>query len=127
MGNAVLCRFCGTWIHERCAEIERVTNKLAIDAKCRKCKGYHENVEDQKENLHEDVETVTDFACLGDRIFSVGECEAGVASRTRLVWVELGITKIYFAEKISLKIIIYYVLFSMPIKILVIPNLCEKS
>ena len=41
-------------------------------------------MEDQEEKLHEDVETVTDFSCLGDSIYSVGECDAAVASRTRL-------------------------------------------
>ena len=60
-----------------------VTNRLAIDAKCRKCKGYHKNVEDQKEKLHDDVETVIDFSYLGDRINSVGGCEVAVTSRTR--------------------------------------------
>ena len=36
--------------------IKRVINRLAIDSKCRKCKGYHKNMEDQKEKLHYDVE-----------------------------------------------------------------------
>ena len=38
--------------------IEGVTNRLAIDFECWKCCGYHENVEDQNEKLHDDVETV---------------------------------------------------------------------
>ena len=50
---------CGNYIHGRCARIKRITNILAIDFKCRKCKGYHKNVEDQNEELHDDVETVT--------------------------------------------------------------------
>ena len=49
MLNAVLCKACQNWINGRCAKIKRVTNRLAIDIKCRKCKGYHKNVEDQKE------------------------------------------------------------------------------
>ena len=40
MLNAVLCKSCGNWIHGRCAKITRVTNRLAIDYKCRKCKWY---------------------------------------------------------------------------------------
>ena len=59
MANAVLCTSCGNWIHGRCAKIKSVTNRLAIDLRCRKCKWYHENVEDSKEKLHDDLLTVT--------------------------------------------------------------------
>ena len=69
MLDAVLCKSCGNWIHGRYAKIKGVTNRLAIDFTCRKCNGYHhKNVEDQKEKLHDDVETVTGFSYLGDRI-----------------------------------------------------------
>ena len=57
-----------------------MTNTIAIDMKCRKRKGCHTNVGDQKEKLHEDVETVTDFSYLGDRINSEGGYEAAVTS-----------------------------------------------
>ena len=80
--NAILCKSCGNWIHGRCAKIKRVTNRLAIDFKCRKCKGYHKNV-DQKEKLHDDVEIVTEFSYLGDRINSG---VSAVTSRTRIRW-----------------------------------------
>ena len=59
-------------MHGRCAKIKGVTNRLAIDFKGRKCKGYHEYVEDQRKKLHDDVETVTEFSYLGDRINSGG-------------------------------------------------------
>ena len=39
VANAVLCKSCGNWICEKFAKIKRVTNILAIDFKCRKCKG----------------------------------------------------------------------------------------
>ena len=65
-----------------------VTNRLAIDLKCRKCKGYHKN-EDQKEKLHDEVETVTEFSYLGDRINSGGGCEAAITSRTRIGWAKI--------------------------------------
>ena len=84
---AVLCKSCGNWIHRRCAKIKRVTNRLAIDIKCRQCKGCHENVEEQEEKLHDDVKTVTDFSFLGDRINSGGRFRTAVTSRTRLEWV----------------------------------------
>ena len=48
------------------------------------CTTYHKNVEDQKENLHDDVETVTEFSYLGDIIYSGGGRVAAVTSRTRL-------------------------------------------
>ena len=85
---AVLCKSCGNWIHGRGAKIKRVTNTHAIDMRCRKFKECHRNVGDQEDKLHEDVETVTDFSYLGDRIYSEGGCEAAVTSRTRLGWVE---------------------------------------
>ena len=83
MFNAVLCKSCGNGIHGRCAKIKMVTNTLAIDIICGKSKGCHENVEDQKEKLHDDGNTVTDFSYLGDFIYLVGECEVAVTSRTR--------------------------------------------
>ena len=61
MANAVLCKFCENCIHGRCANIKSVTNKFAIEFICRKCKGFHENMQDQKEKMHYDVETVTVF------------------------------------------------------------------
>ena len=33
MISAVLCKYCGNWIHGRCAKIKMVTNRLAIDSK----------------------------------------------------------------------------------------------
>ena len=89
MANAVLCKCCVNWIHGRCAKIKRVTNRLVIKFKCRKCKGSQKNVEDQKETLPNDMEAVTDFSYLGDRINSVGGCEVAVTSRTRLGWIRL--------------------------------------
>ena len=83
MANAVICKSGGKWIHATCAKSKKVTNRLAIDLKCMKCKGCHKNVEDQEEKLHDDVETVTDYSYLGDGINS-GGCEAAVTSKTRL-------------------------------------------
>ena len=56
----------------RCAKIKRVTNRLAIDLRCRKRNGCHGHVEEHEEILHEDVETVTDLSYLGDGINSRG-------------------------------------------------------
>ena len=54
-----LCISSENLIHGRCAKIKRVTNRFAIDPKCRKCKEYHKNIEDQNDKLHDDVETMT--------------------------------------------------------------------
>ena len=62
-----------------------VSNRSANDIKRIKCKGCHENVED--EELHVDVVTETDFSYLGGRINSGDGCQAAVTSRTRLGWV----------------------------------------
>ena len=43
-----------------------------------------QNVEDQKEKLHDDVETVTEFSYLGDRINSGGGCEVAETSGNRI-------------------------------------------
>ena len=61
MVNAVLCKSCGNRIHGRCTKIKMVTNRLAIDFKCRKFKGRHENLENQKEKLHDGVKAVIVF------------------------------------------------------------------
>ena len=59
-----------------------------------KCKGYHKNVEYQKEKLHYDVETGTGFSYLGDRINS-----GDGYNRTRLGWVKFREKKMYIAER----------------------------
>ena len=41
-------------------------------------------MEDQKEKLHDDAETITDFSYLEDRINTGVGCEAVVIFRTRL-------------------------------------------
>ena len=89
MANAVLCKSCGNWIYGRCSKIKRVTNRLVVSFRCRKCNWCLVNVEEQKEHLVNDMETVIDFSYLGDRINSVGGCEAAVTSRTRLGWMKL--------------------------------------
>ena len=65
-----------------------MTNRLVIDIKCRKCRLWHKNIDDQEEKLHDDVEPVTDFPYLGDRIISGGGCEAALTSIIRLVWIK---------------------------------------
>ena len=49
----------------------------------RKCNGCHKN---HLEKLIEDVETVTNFSYIGNRIYPGGGCEEAVTSNTRLGW-----------------------------------------
>ena len=59
----------------RCAKINRVTNRHTVDLKCTKCQGHHDNEEDHREKLLDDVETMAEFSYIGDIIKSGGGCE----------------------------------------------------
>ena len=84
MVDVVLCKSCGNWIRGRCAKMKRVTNRFAIDFKCTKCNGSHKNIDQKGKFNDDDVETVTDFSYLSDRLNSGCGCEEAVTSRTRL-------------------------------------------
>ena len=57
------------------------------------------------EKLHDDVETVTDFSYLGDRIYSGGGCEVAVTSRTRIGWAKFSVCHdLLCRKKFTLKI-----------------------
>ena len=77
---AVLCKSCGNWIQVGCAKIKKVTNRHAIDLNVRNAMGITKIIEDQKEKLHDDMETVKEFSNLDDRINSGGGCEVAVTS-----------------------------------------------
>ena len=61
-----------------------MTNKLAIYHRCRKCKRSQKNVVNQKEKLHDDVETVTEFSYICDKVYSESGRAVAVTSRTGL-------------------------------------------
>ena len=42
----------------------------------------------QEEKLCDEVETVTEFTYLGDRVSAGGGCEAAVTARTRYIWIK---------------------------------------
>ena len=64
MAIAELCKSCEKWLNEICAKIKTVSSRLAMDYKCSKLIGYHENTTDHKEVLHYIVETATHLLCL---------------------------------------------------------------
>ena len=45
---------------------------------------------EQEEKLCDEVETVCEFTCLGDRVSAGGGCEAAVTARTRCGCVKLS-------------------------------------
>ena len=44
---------------------------------------------EQEEKLYDEVETVSEFTYLGDRVSAIGGCEAAVTVRTKCGWVKL--------------------------------------
>ena len=90
-------------MNERRAKINRMTNTLAMDIKCKKCEECHENGE-HEEKLHEDVETVTDFSYIGDGIYSGCGCQVAETPRTRLGLEKIRLPRFTFLKKFPLKI-----------------------
>ncbi|XP_002731282.2 uncharacterized protein LOC100366586, partial [Saccoglossus kowalevskii] len=86
--NSVRCVKCGKWIHGRCAKIKRVTQRLARDFACGRCKNGVGRVVEQEEKLCDEVETVKEFTYLGDKVSVGGGCEAAVTARARFAWVK---------------------------------------
>ena len=86
--NSVLSLQCGKCIHRRCAGVKSVTPKFQRNLACRKCYWNIGEVVEQEETSCDNVETVREFTYLGDRMNTVGECEAAVTARTRCGWVK---------------------------------------
>ena len=84
--NSALCLLCGKWIHSRGAGMKRVIPKSSRKFTCRKCDGNIGEAVDQEEKLCDEVETVSEFTYLGDRVSVGGGCEAAVTARTRCGW-----------------------------------------
>ena len=88
MANSVLHVKCRKWIHGRFAKVKRVTLRLGRDFLCGRCKKQADGFMDSVEELCEEVETVTGFCYLGDRVNAGGGCEAAVTARARIGWVK---------------------------------------
>ena len=46
-----------------------------------------EGMLDMIEKLYDEVKTVNEFCCLGDRLSSNGGCEAAVTARIKIGWI----------------------------------------
>ena len=69
--------------------MKRVTPKFSRNVTYRKCEGNIGEAVEQEENLCDEVETVSEFTYLGERVSASGGCEAAVTARTRCGWVRL--------------------------------------
>ena len=67
---------------------ENGNSKVLKDFTCRKCEGNIGEAVEQEEKLCDEVETVSEFTYLGDRVSAGGGCEAAVTARTRCGWVK---------------------------------------
>ena len=65
-------------------------NSFSRNIKCRKCEGSIGDVVEQEEMLCDEVETVREFAYLGERVSVGGGCEAALTARTRCGLVMFG-------------------------------------
>ena len=81
--NSVMCLQCDKWIHGRCAGMKNVTPKFSRNFTCRRCEGNIVEVVEQEKNLFDEVETVGEFTCLGDRVSADGGCVTAVTVKTR--------------------------------------------
>ena len=84
----MLCVQCGKWMHGRCSGAKRVTPKFSLNFSCRKCEGNIGEAVEQVERLCDDVETVSEFTYLGDRVGACGVCESAATARIRCGWVK---------------------------------------
>ena len=60
-----------------------MTAKFSLKFPNKKCEGNIEEVVKQEERLYDEVETVREFAYLGDRVSEGGGCETAATARTR--------------------------------------------
>ena len=66
--NSVLCVKCRKWIHGRCMKVKRMTSKLGRDFVCGRCKQVDDGLVELVEELCEELEIVSGFCYLGDRV-----------------------------------------------------------
>ena len=67
--------------------MKRVTPKFSRNVACRKCERNIGEAVEQEEKLCDEVESVSEFTYVGDRVSAGGGCEAAVTARTRCGWV----------------------------------------
>ncbi|XP_006813953.1 uncharacterized protein LOC102807557, partial [Saccoglossus kowalevskii] len=90
LGKGKFSAVCEMWevdTWEMC-KVKRVTQRLAQDFACGRCKNGVGRVVEQEEKLCDEVETVKEFTYLGDKVSVGGGCEVAVTARARFAWVK---------------------------------------
>ena len=91
MRNSCICTTCQKWIHAKCAGVKKITNRMAENFVCKKCRDIRNGSRNEQEQLYMgEVDKVDRFCYLGDTINSGGGCEIAVARRCRLGWVKFN-------------------------------------
>ena len=70
--NSALCLQCGKWIHGRCAEMKMVIPMFSRNIIYKKCEGNIGEAMEQEVKLCDEVETVSEFTYLSDRVSAGG-------------------------------------------------------
>ena len=63
-----------------------MTQKFSMHFTCMRCEGNIGETVEQEDKLCDDVETVSEFTYLGDRVSAGGGCEAAITVGTRCGW-----------------------------------------
>ena len=85
--------------------MKSVTPKFSKKFTCRKCEGNIGEAVEQEEKLCDEVETVSEFTYLGDRVSAGVGCEAAITARTRCGWIkcrECG--ELLYGRRLNLKL-----------------------
>ena len=83
--NSVLCTACGKWVHASCTDKKKVPVYVNKNFVCKKCRSEVKNFKGSAdEKLCDDVETVSKFTYLGDRLNATSGCEMAVTARSRI-------------------------------------------
>ena len=86
MSNSVLCTACGKWVHARCMDKKNAAVYVNKNFVCQKCRSVVNNFKGPaNEKLCDDVEIVSKFTYLGDRLNATDECKTAITARSRIM------------------------------------------
>ena len=99
----ICCTQCTNWIHGRCTKMKKVTCSSARHFVCRRSIDVEDGTEEPVEVLCDEVETVSGFCYLGDKLNASGRCETAVTSRVRIGWMKFRECRELLRGRFSLK------------------------
>ena len=104
MSNSVLCTACGKWVHARCTNKTKVTVYLNKNFVSKKCRSVLKNFKGPDEILCDEMEIVSKFFYLSDRLSATDGCETAITARTRIGWMKFReCSEIVKGRRFSLK------------------------